>query len=748
MRGITYNEVVGCLLCFCFLHTVNAQGTVIQVDLDENRPASHQVRSLPLPASNQIYTFFPAQDADSRAALTLFQISERGVIKTTKPITFEIGKKNYYDLVAIRRNRGDKEGGIPISTRITIKDTNNFSPTFPQNLYEGRVKEGSPVDTVVMGLENCFAEDRDQGGVQSYSISSGNEKGYFKVAINTVNNRKFLVLKTTNVPIVMDTTPEINLTVRANDGVQFGTTKVTIKIIDENNNAPVFDKPNYAASINENAPLLTSVLRVRASDKDLGTNGGVYYYINGGQYFAVDAITGVIKVVRELPNQRQVLLNVIAKDRGTPSKTASVQVTININLLDDYPPPDNPNPGVNTPPVFSEATYSANVREDFPTGAALLIIHAVDRDPPGQNRKLTYALSGDSTNTFEIDQFSGVVKLRGTLDYDKIKQYNLNVRATDQGVNPQSATASLVITVQEVDRNRNAPVFQPSNQQQRVASVKENLPKNTQVGNPISALDADGSQSPDGQVVYSIFKGSGLPYFRINKDSGRLETVTMLDREKQPEYDLVIEARDKALYPRYSHLYLMINVGADEDNNPDFSQPVYHANVPEGAPANTFVTAIHATDRDGASVSYTIQNPGNAFVIQSSSGVIMTTRKLVPSSGEKSFLLSVLASAGNRQSEAQVNVTVVSKQDSPPTFENAPYSATVPENLGRIENLLCLAANDVHGRPVSYSISSASVGKFAVDRDSGKRNNCCTCVAQLSLDPKCEQDGNKKENKC
>ena len=139
MRGITYNEVVGCLLCFCLLHAVNGQGTVIQVNLDENRPAAHQVRSLPLPASNQIYTFFPAQDADSRAALTLFQISERGVIKTTKPITFEIGKKNYYDLVAIRRNRGDKEGGIPTSIRIQIKDTNNFSPTFPQNLYEGRV---------------------------------------------------------------------------------------------------------------------------------------------------------------------------------------------------------------------------------------------------------------------------------------------------------------------------------------------------------------------------------------------------------------------------------------------------------------------------------------------------------------------------------------------------------------------------------------------------------------------------------
>lgn len=722
MRGI--NEVFGFLLCFCLMRRANAQGTIVPVQLEEGKKAGHTVYSLPLPASNEIYTFFPAQDADSRAALTLFQISQRGVIKTTKPITYEIGKKNYYDLVAIRRNRGDKEGGIPTSIRITITDTNNFGPTFPQNLYHGRVKERSPVDTVVMGLENCFAEDRDSGGVQSYSITSGNEKNYFKTEINTVNNRKFLVLKTTNVPIVMDTTPEINLTVLAKDGVSSGTTKIAIEIIDVNNNAPKFEKGSYSATVNEDAPLLTSVVRVRATDKDLGTNGGIYYYINGGQYFAVDAITGVIKVVKQLPNQPQVLVNVVAKDRGTPSKTATVQVTININLIDDYPPPNNPNPGVNTRPVFPEESYSASVREDFPIDAALLVVHAVDRDPPGRNRQLTYSLSGAGTNTFQIDPSSGVIKLRAALDYDKDNQYNFNVIAEDQGINRQRVTAPVTIIVQEVDKNRNAPVFQPSNRQQLSATVKENMVAGTAITfrdrGSISAVDADGNQSPDGQIVFSIFSGSGLPYFTINKDTGSVTTYTKLDREKQAQFDLVIEARDKALYPRYSHLYLMIDVTADEDNNPDFSQPVYHANVPEGAPANTFVTVIHASDRDGVSVSYSITNAGSAFTIQSRTGVITTARKIDPTTGDLDFTLFVNAKAGIRTSEAQVNVTVVSKQDSPPTFKNAPYTVTVPENLGPVDNLLCVAAYDVHRRPVSYSIASAAVGKFKVDPESGK----------------------------
>lgn len=721
MRGI---NVVSLFLCsFCLLHTAIGQSFDVRVNLVEGKNAGHQVHSFPVPASNQMYTFFPAQDADSKAALTLFQISEQGVVTTTKPIDYETGEKNYYDLVAIRRNRGDKEGGTPLSIRISITDTNNFSPTFPANFYHGRVKEDSSANTIVMGLENCFAEDRDTVGSIKYSISGGNEKGYFKAEEQTAGNRVFLVLKTTNSfnTLERDVTPEVNLTVRANDGVRYGTTRVTVKILDANNKSPVFDQDGYSATINEDTPLLTSVLRVRATDKDEGTNGGIYYYISGSSpWFSVDAITGVVKVVSQLPNQALVTMDVIARDRGTPSNQDTVKVNININLISDYPPPDAPNPGVNTPPIFPEESYSANVREDFPVGAALLVIHAVDRDPAGRNRRIRYSLSGD--NAFQIDRTSGVVTLRNQLNYAIKNKYDLNVIATDEGASPQSVTATLTISVQEVDKNRHAPVFQSptANKQQRAESVGENRATNTKVGNSISATDADGSQRPEGQVVYSIASGSGLPYFKIDKNSGDLRTVTVLDTEKQAQYNLLIEARDKALYPLYSHLYMMITVTGEDDNNPDFSQPVYYANVPGKAPANTFVTQIHATDKDGDPISYSIENPGNAFIIQTDSGVISTRRMLDPANEERSFSLSVRATSSGKESQAQVIVTVISEENSPPTFVNLPYSATVLENLGQIDSLLCLAAKDGQGKPVTYGLLSNTDGKFSVDEKSGK----------------------------
>lgn len=741
MRGI---NVVSLFLCsFCLLHTAIGQSFDVRVNLEEGKNAGHQVHSFPTPASNQKYTFFPAQDADSKAALTLFQISEQGVVTTTKPIDFETGEKNYYDLVAIRRNRGDKEGGTPSSIRITITDTNNFSPTFPANFYHGKVKEDSPANTIVMGLENCFAEDRDTVGTISYSISGGNEQGYFKAESATAGNRVFLVLKTTNNfdQLKRDVTPEVNLTVRANDGVRYGTTRVTVKIIDANNNPPVFDQNSYTATIGEDTPLLTSVLRVRATDQDEGTNGGVYYFLAVlSQYFSVDAITGVVKVVSQLPDQAVVNLDVRAKDRGTPNNEASVDVNININLISNYPLPDAPNRGVNTPPIFPEESYSANVREDLPRKAAILIIHAVDRDPPGNNRRIKYTLSGDSA--FAINEFSGVVTLNNQLNFANKNKYDLNVVATDQGASPQSATATLTIFVQEVDKNRHAPVFQSptANKQQRAVSVRENSPVLTKVGNSISATDADGSQRPEGQVAFSIASGSGLPYFKIDKNSGDLRTVTVLDTEKQAQYNLLIEARDKALYPLSSHLYMMITVTGEDDNNPDFSQPVYYANVPGKAPAKTFVTQIHATDKDGDSVSYSIENPGNAFAIQADSGVISTRRMLDPANEERSFSLSVRAASRNKESQAQVIVTVISEENSPPTFVNLPYTATVPENLGRIESLLCLAAKDSQGKTVKYALVSNTNGKFSVDEKSGKNRlqSCKHCLSVVAaLKPCC-----------
>ncbi|EDO28091.1 predicted protein, partial [Nematostella vectensis] len=226
------------------------------------------------------------------------------------------------------------EGGIAWTLRITVTDTNNFQPTFGADFYLGYIAEEAAQGTTVGGLEKCHAEDKDRSGIDRYEIVSGNERGYFVAETKTVGAQKFLVLKATNTRIVRDPArPSITLTVRANDGGGLhGTTRIQIDIQDTNNNPPVFEKSEYTVTIGEDTPVMTSILRVRARDADIGRNGGIYYYLRNTQDFTIDAITGVIRPIHMLDSQsgQQRTLEVTARDRGSSPKAANVNVQVTI----------------------------------------------------------------------------------------------------------------------------------------------------------------------------------------------------------------------------------------------------------------------------------------------------------------------------------------------------------------------------------------------------------------------------------
>ncbi|KAK3741228.1 hypothetical protein QZH41_017136 [Actinostola sp. cb2023] len=384
-------------------------------------------------------------------------------------------------MTVVRRPQGKTEGGTAQTLRITVKDIDNFPPTFGQDVYYGRVAERSPPNTVVDGIEKCFAVDRDSSGIDQYKIASGNEHG------NNEDQDRYS---------------------RHND------------------HTPVFEKNKYSATVVEDIAVQTAILRVSAKDDDVGTNGGVYYYLSPlSDYFMVHAITGVIKVAQPLDysKRRTHTLTVFARDRGSPSKSSSTTVEIKIREdIRSYPPTDTPTPGQNTRPFFPEGSYITSIREDFPTGGALLLIRAADNDTVGPNKRLTYTLSGVGSTDFLINPSSGLVTLAKSVDYKSggSNKYSLTVRATDGS--GQSAQSQLTVDVQDVDENHNSPIFSP---QQKLADVAEDAAVETSV---ITATDKDGSGSPDGTVVYSIVQGSGMGVFKVNPSSGKIETAAPL----------------------------------------------------------------------------------------------------------------------------------------------------------------------------------------------------------------------------
>jgi hypothetical protein len=96
--------------------------------------------------------------------------------------------------------------------------------------------------------------------------------------------------------------------VQARDGgqsVQEGTSKVTVNVLDVNDNKPIFGGP-YGARVSEAASRGTNVITVKATDKDSGVRGEIRYSIVGGNIggaFAVHDRTGVVTVYSNLDRE-------------------------------------------------------------------------------------------------------------------------------------------------------------------------------------------------------------------------------------------------------------------------------------------------------------------------------------------------------------------------------------------------------------------------------------------------------------
>ncbi|XP_052771544.1 fat-like cadherin-related tumor suppressor homolog [Mya arenaria] len=125
--------------------------------------------------------------------------------------------------------------------------------------------------------------------------------------------------------------------------------KLTIHILDVNDNSPEFSEGSYSMEIEENHDIGTEVLTVTAEDKDVTTQfKTVTYTIAAGDdqgVFAIDASTGEITLMLE-PLLQAYTLTVSATDGGQPPNSANVtaMVTVSdgeVNECDSNPCGDN-----------------------------------------------------------------------------------------------------------------------------------------------------------------------------------------------------------------------------------------------------------------------------------------------------------------------------------------------------------------------------------------------------------------------
>ncbi|KAL2082875.1 hypothetical protein ACEWY4_020648 [Coilia grayii] len=274
----------------------------------------------------------------SPTALALFKIdSVTGRITVTGLVDREKG--DFYSLTVLADDGGPKRGSTVVS--ITILDENDNSPQFD---ITSHVSVDVPEDTPIgHRVALVLARDIDAGnnGLVNFTLVAGNMQDVFRIVTTNLTYGEIFL----NAPLDRESVDRYLLKVRALDNGtprRFTDHSVTINVLDVNDNVPVVQSPRgYNVSVNENVGGGTSVLRVVATDRDIGRNAMLFYYITGGNQdltFRMDRVTGEM-VTRPSPPDRErkqeYQLTVTVEDDGTPSLSAQAQHF----FLFRHPPP-------------------------------------------------------------------------------------------------------------------------------------------------------------------------------------------------------------------------------------------------------------------------------------------------------------------------------------------------------------------------------------------------------------------------
>lgn len=173
---------------------------------------------------------------------------------------------------------------------IKVVDVNDHAPQFKNGVcYRLYVPENNEYGVV----HSVTATDADQGlnSQITYAITGGNVGNKFSVDAKTGD----LTAKSLD----RESFSRYHLTVVAQDkgNPQLqGYCNLTVFVEDQNDNDPKFDEAKYSRSIKEDIAPDTSILRVHASDADIGVNSRIIYSLaNESQWlFRIDNKTGIV----------------------------------------------------------------------------------------------------------------------------------------------------------------------------------------------------------------------------------------------------------------------------------------------------------------------------------------------------------------------------------------------------------------------------------------------------------------------
>ncbi|NXN29209.1 PCDGK protein, partial [Nycticryphes semicollaris] len=486
----------------------------------------------------------------------------------------------------------------------------------------------------------------------------------------------------------------------------------TVEIQDINDNDPVFPSSQARLEISESVAAGARFPLESAQDPDVGINSLQTYQLSANPHFALDVQTRVdgskyaeLVLEKELDReeQRELHLVLTALDGGSPPRSAHVQIHIDIVDAND------------NAPVFNQSTYKASVRENMLSGTLVARISAYDLDD-GPNGDIVYSFSSHTPakvrELFALDSATGELRVKGQLDYEETKLYEIYLQAKDKGAVPGVAHCKVLVEV--VDVNDNAPevtvtsVYSPVPEDAapgtvvallsvtdldshdnglilvQVSDVNDNAPKSSQnsydvyvpennvPGIPILNVSAtDPDLGRNALLTYSLLQGDPTVghVFSINRENGTLYLLTSLDHEDKVEFSMMVQVQDGGSPPLATNVSVSVFVTDLNDNAPTVLYPHPNTNgtytdvVAPGSPPGHMVTKVVAVDADAgynAWISYTLlqATDPSLFSVVLHSGEIFTARQLREDDAPQHTLVILLKDHGEPVLSASATVSI------------------------------------------------------------------------------------------
>ncbi|XP_032320919.1 cadherin-related family member 2 [Camelus ferus] len=657
--------------------------------------------------------------------------------------------------------------------QVILEDRNDNAPVFQNTGFSTSINETLPVGSVVFSV---LATDKDTGsaGAMVYSIE--------KVTPSTDGN-KHLFRILSNGSIVLNGSLSYNnksafyqLELQACDsGGWYNNSLVTqcsspvfvsVSVIDQPDLDPQFVKEFYSASVAEDAPQGTSVLKVEAMDSDRGISDHVIYSISNSTrpgWFDIEpdgviTVSGSLDREQLLEEDEEVQVQVTATEEHTniygQEAKVSIWVTLRVTDVNDHKPEfySCSLPACTFSSQEAQVNFTGYVDEHASTRIPIDNLTMVVYDPDkGSNGTFLLSLGGPDVEAFSVspERAAGsvdvqvLVRTPSLVDYEKQAVMLVQVVATDS-VSRNSSVAWVTIHLRDVNDHR--PTFPHSLYN---LSVLEHSANGTVVTNSIHAVDPDTGEG--GRITYSLLPGNGADIFAVDPDSG---TVTvraseLLDREKQAVYYLTLQATDGGNLSSSTMLHVVL---LDVNDNQPVVSGSYSIFVKEEEGSVSVPIQAHDDDQPDTNnsllhFSLLPSAYSHNFSVDPNQGILrnlgpLDREAIDPALGGRIVLTVNVSDCGEPALWTEVNVTITVEDinDNLPVFNQSSYSFSVRERdagvLVGVVEAWDADQTEANNR-ISFSLAGSGANNFMLRGSvlgSGRAEGHLQLPADVSLD--------------